>query len=269
MQNNWTFLAPQPGQMAPNWWEPGRVHIDIESDALHLAAEQPLRVLSSAVLGAGLRDSHHVLNFQVEADYARTDPENDIASRLERRGIHPDDALALMTAVRLADASYVVAKGEGWDILTVVTCGFRNAASVADFLSDGRPDDRQCVRTVGTINIISVVHGWLTDGALVNAVMTATEAKTAALVALGVRTRSANNWATGTTSDAIVIGCDKFAKAHQVTYTGLATPFGQALAQTVYHGVLDSGAKYRARLQLSSVARCVEDVNFRNVTGRS
>ncbi|GMA64972.1 adenosylcobinamide amidohydrolase [Alicyclobacillus fastidiosus] len=245
MRSTWTFLHPSEGQTTPDWWGPGRIRIREHSDGLHLESPYRIRAMSSAVVGGGLCDVRHLFNFQVESDYARVDPANDLVERLVNRGIRPEDSLALMTAVRVADASFVSAQGDGWELLTVVTCGFGNAASVQDV---DEIDDVRVKRTIGTINIISVVHGWLTDGALVNAVMTATEAKASALSEMGILTRSHQHPATGTTSDAIVIGSDRTPGCTPVAYTGLATPFGRALAKTVYHGVLDSGAKYRARL---------------------
>ncbi len=58
----------------------------------------------------------------------------------------------------------------------------------------------------GTMNIVVLIDANLVQSALVNAVITTTEAKTGALLAHTVRTVEGYT-ATGTSTDAIVIAC--------------------------------------------------------------
>ncbi|MEL6309353.1 MAG: adenosylcobinamide amidohydrolase, partial [Chloroflexota bacterium] len=85
----------------------------------------------------------------------------------------------------------------------------------------------QTVQT-GTINIIALVDGNLQAGALVNAVTTITEAKTAVLHARDIRTPD-GLVATGTSTDAVVIA--HTGKGASLPYGGPVTEVGYLLAR--------------------------------------
>ncbi|MOA56005.1 Adenosylcobinamide amidohydrolase [compost metagenome] len=75
-----------------------------------------------------------------------------------------------------------------------------------------------------------------------NAVITATEAKTAALQELGITEKANGLSATGTTTDAIVIGVSQDASWNAVhAYAGAATTIGCAIGEAVYASVLEAG----------------------------
>jgi len=86
---------------------------------------------------------------------------------------------------------------------------------------------------VGTINLVVVIPERLADGALVNAVATATEAKAQALWDLGLR-------ATGTATDAVCILCPDEGRAH--AFGGPRSVWGARLARAV-HGAVLAGAR--------------------------
>ena len=82
----------------------------------------------------------------------------------------------------------------------------------------------------GTINLVCWVPAALTDAALVNAVVTATEAKAQALAEAGVP-------GTGTASDAIVVCCPA---GRIEVYGGPRSRWGAPLARAV-HGAVAAG----------------------------
>ena len=89
----------------------------------------------------------------------------------------------------------------------------------------------------GTINIVGIVPERLSRAAMVNAVMTATEAKAQALWDAGVP-------ATGTASDAVCIACPDEGIAH--SFGGPRSPWGARLARAVYRAVA-AGCRERGR----------------------
>ncbi|MFS0837663.1 adenosylcobinamide amidohydrolase [Paenibacillus sp. 1P03SA] len=99
----------------------------------------------------------------------------------------------------------------------------------------------------GTINIIVAVEGELTDEAMVNAVITATEAKAAALQDLGVALKDGSG-ATGTTTDAVLIAATQRGRLHR--YAGTATYLGHMIGRTVYDAAMQSGLAYKKALAL-------------------
>jgi adenosylcobinamide amidohydrolase len=79
--------------------------------------------------------------------------------------------------------------------------------------------DGNFVSTAGTINVILLTNAALTDGAMARAVITVTEAKTAALQDLDVRsTYTPRNQATGTGTDNVIVVSGKgLSKALRLT----------------------------------------------------
>ena len=84
----------------------------------------------------------------------------------------------------------------------------------------------------GTINIWVLINGQLSEEAFIQSMMTATEAKTAAVKELGILDIETNTQATGTSTDSILIGASQQGK--MLTYGGTATPLGQLVGKGVY-----------------------------------
>jgi adenosylcobinamide amidohydrolase len=91
------------------------------------------------------------------------------------------------------------------------------------------PGPRRAAHAPGTINIVGIVPERLSPAALVNAVMSVTEAKAQALHDAGVP-------ATGTASDAVCIVCPEHGDAHP--FGGPRSQWGARLARAVHRAVL-------------------------------
>jgi len=129
--------------------------------------------------------------------------------------------VGFMTAV---DVGKVLSIKKVWRVEAYVTAGISNPAIAGDY-----PDKWK----MGTINIALVIDKGLTVGAMVNAVMTATEAKTYTLLRLGYN-------ATGTTSDGIGI----FAREGEVEWSGTATKLGISIGKAVRSALEESIKKW-------------------------
>lgn len=154
----------------------------------------PRRMISSAMLGGGIGPRSWVLNAQVRPGYDRLDPVDHLLELADRAGL-TGAGVGLLTA---ADVDAQVTTADG-DIQVVATVGVRVptwAAAAAGPVDGVYPPER--AYAPGTINIVAFLARPLTDGALVNLVATATEAKTQALLDLGVP-------GTGTATDAVCI----------------------------------------------------------------
>src|SRR5690554_5746542 len=87
-------------------------------------------------------------------------------------------------------------------------------------------------RPVGTINTLILIDGHLTDGGLVNACLSASEAKVRALHSLGVLDPHSGTPASGTSTDCLAVAATQ---AGAVTpYAGSGTRLGRELGQAVY-----------------------------------
>lgn len=89
----------------------------------------------------------------------------------------------------------------------------------------------------GTINILLVVHGRMSEGALTSAIITATEAKSKALFDMGFDF-------TGTTTDAVAVVCEDrtaggICESAYFEYSGTYTDIGQSIYRCVKKGVTE------------------------------
>lgn len=206
-----------------------------ERSTFIVASATPLKVIGSPVLGGDLRLASYIINHSVDKGYNSSEPEED----LRKVALHlslGQDVLGMMTAVSV---SHTVLKQERQNNITVAalcTAGTGNPGA-AGLPAGNAPDPYR----PGTINIILLIDGNLTNAAMVNAVMTATEAKVRALFKAEIRLADGEP-ATGTTSDAIVVACTGRGKS--LRYAGTATDLGYLIGKTVYRSVSLGVEKY-------------------------
>ncbi|MFC4076221.1 adenosylcobinamide amidohydrolase [Salinithrix halophila] len=217
------------------------LHIDPEH--LCLRFPRPLQVLSSSFLGGGERLTDTIINRHVAKGYHEPNPIVEAGEWLKRRGYDPTTTVTMMTAAWVEKAVIAEERSEEGGVAAIVTAGVSNAARAG---MDGpvyRIDPEP-----GTINIMLLIDGRVTPGAMVNAVITAVEAKVAALQDLGV-TDAAGNGATGTTTDTVVITATQEAKGGFLhAYAGTASPLGRMVGLTV-HRALTGALRQSGSLQ--------------------
>lgn len=200
---------------------------------LHLRADAPLTTLSSALIGGGLGSARDFCNFYVDKDYAGHAPADDLGRWLGERKIKPDDAIAMMTAVKLKYAAMHSAPLGNREnaVLALVTAGSGNAVDITAEGTDPR-------RVAGTINVFVFVDAHLTPGAMVNACLSVTEAKVAAMRDANVIDAHSQTLATGTSTDCVSIAATQRGAA--TPYAGSGTEVGAAIGRTVYLAVGES-----------------------------
>lgn len=181
--------------------------------------------MSSAVLGGGIGDCEWVVNAEVDKDYDR-EPVAHLRALAEGWGLGGAGS-GLLTAADVRRFR-VGEDGGAWCAGTVglsypVYAADRAAATAA--------------ATPGTVNLVCWVPAPLADGALVNAVATATEAKSQALADAGVA-------GTGTASDALVVCCPA---GGTEAYGGPRSRWGLRLANAVHTAVLAGTREWRTR----------------------
>jgi len=196
----------------------------------HLA--KPLLAVSSAPLGGGLGLRSWVVNAEVAAAYARLDPDRhleDLAAAAELTG----SGVGMLTAAPVSDLSSATEDGVQVD----ATVGIEHptwASGTDDLLDDRRP---------GTINVVAFVPERLSHAALVNAVVTVTEAKAQALLDAGVP-------GTGTASDAVCVLSMPEGIAER--FCGPRSFWGARLARATYRAI-SAGCTGGAEGEASSV----------------
>ncbi len=94
----------------------------------------------------------------------------------------------------------------------------------------------------GTVNIMILTNARLTDGAMARAIITGTEAKTAAFEDLRVPSSYTKGvQATGTGTDSMMVVSGK--RGPQVTYTGGHSRIGELIGKAVYAAVVEALGK--------------------------
>jgi adenosylcobinamide hydrolase len=162
--------------------------------------------LSTGVSG-GRRRVQYILNIHVPHDFPHADPEGYIDN--VARTLHLDgDCIALLTAVDMRNVQIA----EEAPVTVFTTAGVTHPSSI------------------GTINLIIVSTRELSEGAMANAIITATEAKTSALFDMGFTL-------TGTKTDAVVVAYERESGGEIIQYAGPSTEFGKKITHLVRLGV--------------------------------
>ena len=126
-------------------------------------------------------------------------------------GIAHSDLAFLSTGADMDNLAVCEKSFEEFKVCCLATAGVKNNALRAGVdLADYVERDGNYIKLNGTINIILLTNTTLSDGALASSIITATEAKTAALQDLDVRsTYTPEIQATGTGTDSIIVASGK------------------------------------------------------------
>jgi adenosylcobinamide amidohydrolase len=208
----------------------------------------PLLALSSAPYGGGWGERRWVLTAQVAGGYSRPDPAGHLAELA--RGLDLDGpGIGMLTAVDVRLVS--TCREDGVTAAATVGISHPTWAAAKTGAAEAIPQDTgtagagpQDTRTTdatpaggfgGTVNIVAVLSRRLGPAALVNAVMTVTEAKSQALWEAGFP-------GTGTPSDAVAVLCPAAGPAE--TFAGPRSRWGSRLARAAHRAVLDGSRRW-------------------------
>ena len=186
-------------------------------------ASAPMRMVASAPHGGGLGVRRWGVNAQVPAGYGRRDPDHHLSKLGVSLGL-PGRGVGMLTAADVRAVSCI--DESGVEVAATVGLGHPTWAAA--------PDVSRPVSLVGTINLVVLLPERLSDAALVNAIATATEAKTQALWESGVR-------GTGTPTDAVCIVCPEDGAPN--AFGGPRSVWGARLARAVRSAVLSGMAR--------------------------
>ena len=205
-----------------------------------ISLSEKMEVFSSAILNGGHAVTDRLMIMEVPKNYDDRDPLTHIKKVRDILKL-PDHTVGLMTAAEVKDVvSFSETLYKDVRTFSVATAGLTNIVTAGDVIEDMEErmeksmKNRKARYRPGTINIIGISTIPLTDAAKANAIITMTEAKTAALNTFGYPE-------TGTTSDAIAI-VSPISDTRQ-TYCGTGTELGISLARSVKGAVRSSVIK--------------------------
>lgn len=194
---------------------------------------EPMTVASTASVGGGVGTRRWLINAQVASGYVRRDQAKH-AKELAKNAELDGSGVAMFTAAEVRRVRLAVDGG----VQAEATVGLTHPTWAADVdgAHNGSPSrlpDRSVVPSAGTINIVAIMPVRLAPAALLNALTTATEAKSQALFEAGVP-------GTGTGSDALAVVCP--ATGDPEPFAGPRSRWGARLARAVHAAVL-AGAR--------------------------
>ena len=178
--------------------------------------------------------------------YARRMQEK-IAQKL---GLRSEDIAMMATAADMDNLAMVTKTFQPFVVTALVTAGAKGNAlrTGIDQGSYIEPDpaseepQKTAAPKPGTVNILILTNARLTDGAMARAMITATEAKTAAFEDLHVPssyTKTVQATGTGTDSLIVVSGTS----GPRVTYPGGHSKIGELMGKAVYEAVVEALGK--------------------------
>lgn len=203
-------------------WERGTATSSLDRPVLLWRASPPVRAIATTVLGGGIGEHRWLVNAEVPREYHHADPGAHAAALAAEQGLEAGAGIGFLTAAPVLDV--VTAEDDG------ARCEATVGVSTPTWAA--APDGHSSAWRPGTINLVCWVPAPLGDAALVNAVVTVTEAKVQALVEAGVP-------GTGTASDAVAVCCPP---GGTEPYGGPRSRWGAPLARAV-HGAVTAGLR--------------------------
>ncbi len=186
----------------------------VEDETLIIEGE--FEAVSTGLLG-GWKRVRHIFNHTVRDEFKLERPIEYLKLVAEKHSL--ESYFGLLTAVPMKN----LCVGETEEVTVFTTAGPTNH------------NER-----IGTINIIVLIHGDVSDGAMLNAIITATEAKSASLFEMGYRF-------TGTNTDAVIIA-KSGGTYHE--YAGPASDIGKQIWKAVRETVKEGIQKFRTESEI-------------------
>ncbi len=223
---------------------------------------EPHLVLSTCRVAGGLRRGlEYVLNHQScePCNHSRNhktavlDPQKYRKKICSPHGLEPEKCATMGTAANMHHAAFIQKTFRNLEVWAVVTGGVEtNAGRIGDpasvfeteegFERLDQPGPAKKPKP-GTINIMLLIGHPLTEAALTRSIMTATEAKTAALQELAVNSRYSSGLATGTGTDQIIVAAPDRGDGFRIGWAGKHGKLGELIGLAVIDGVKETLAR--------------------------
>jgi adenosylcobinamide amidohydrolase len=195
--------------------------------AAHLP--RPMRVLSWAPFAPGFTQARHVVWREVRN--ADLTPDFDVDHWFAAEMVRWPDAVGMLTSRDIGTYQRAEVTVDGIRAACLATVGLTNAEAVGRRRPYHSAD-------FGTINLCTVVDAGLTETAQLEALSIAVQARTAAVMEVGLHLDT--GLATGTGTDCAALACDP----GEGRYAGLHTAVGEAIGAATRQAVAAAAADW-------------------------
>lgn len=210
--------------------------LEVTPHFIRLSMKQPLKVVSSAVHNAGIGWYDTLLNRSIAKDYNIERVTEETLQFLMDNQFSPTSTVVMLTAVPAHTVAIQSFTGTHCNITVMVTAGIGNSIDVS------RAYERNDAPYIGTINTWVIVNGKLSDEAFLQAMMTATEAKTKALQEMCITDAKTGTIATGTATDSLLIAATQHGA--DLPYAGPITELGKLIGRGVFETTVQAISNY-------------------------
>ncbi|AGB01977.1 adenosylcobinamide amidohydrolase [Methanoregula formicica] len=224
---------------------PGNEQVKNYGASLVVRFTGPRSVLSTSWLNGGYRtDLHAVFNHQIlleacESCHNGGSVREYLEGVARGLGFDPETVTGLVTRAEMRNTAIMTEQFRDLAVTAIVTAGIDKnggrAGDPASYYEDG--DSFELVG--GTINTILVIGADLPEHAMARALMTASEAKAAALQQLMARSLYSCGIATGSGTDMIAIVSDPGSRFH-LTDAGKHAKLGELIGRTVIRATTEA-----------------------------
>lgn len=213
-----------------------------------------LNVVSSAIYNGGAKKVKAILNVQVPEDYSdrrlHEDPQSLIVDSAKKLGL-TENFVGMITAAAVEKFAFASKKDGGLAVNVAATAVDPEGNTCSHGESAGETIEIQ--ENEGTINIMIVIDGNPTESCLVSTLITATEAKVAALKELDIRSRYSGDEATGTVTDSMVVA--ETNRGASIVYGGPASELGQLVGYCTRKAVKEAVMKAKECMPYRSIIK--------------
>ena len=205
----------------------------IKDNVLAVVSDKGLATVSSAIFNGGFKQVNAVLNVGIPEGYddrsLHLDPLQLIAPLAAKLDL-TKDYLAMITAANIKNYSLVSKKTGDFSVNVVATAGCSHGESSGE--------EMNVQEITGTINIIVLIDGNPTESCMVASLITATEAKSAALRDFDIRSLYTGDAATGSITDSITVASTSQGKTFG--YGGPASKLGKLVGYCTRKAVTEA-----------------------------
>jgi iron complex transport system ATP-binding protein len=207
------------------------VNAEADPQKLVISAKKPLKVLSSAYHNGGLVEVTSLVNFHISKEQderVHSNPDSALKKAIMKLGLSPRKTVAMMTAAEMRNLGMSRRKHQSVRLNVFTTAGVDVGATAGETTVS---EQNATLLKLGTINIILIIDGNLTDCCMVDAAKTITEAKSVVLKELDVRSRFSGDLASGTVTDTVAVACT--GRGKPVKFAGTGTLLGELIGRMV------------------------------------
>jgi len=226
----------------------------LEDNVLAVLSNIDLSTVSSAIYNGGFKKVKAILNVQAPEEYGdrqlHENPQKLIINSAKKLGLS-ENFVGMVTAAAVEKFA-LVSKKDGDLAVSVAATAVDPAGNTCSH-AETSGETIEVEEMDGTINIMVVIDGNPTESCLVSTLLTATEAKTAALWDLDIRSRYSGEEATGTITDAMIVA--KTNRGAPIVYGGPASKLGQLVGYCTRKAVKEAVMKANECLLHRSVIK--------------